>query len=828
MKITLQLLRNLIVIMSVRFEVRGSRLMARTFTLCLLTFGLHLPAWGQQTAFTYQGHLTENGQPANGTYELRMAIYNQQTAGSPIAGPLDLSPVTVSNGLFTATVDFGSAAPALFNGSPKWLEIGARTNESGGFFITLSPRQQITATPYAITAGSFTGTLPGAQLSGTYPNAVAFTNSANLFGGSGGGLTGVNATLLDGLDSVAFWQTGGNGGTGNAHFLGTTDNQPLELKVNDALALRLEPAAAPNVIGGGSNSTVAPGRIGAAIGGGAAHSADADYASIGGGLTNRAGGGPSPTVAGGQGNTAGGHWTTVGGGLNNTVIGYTSAIGGGGGNNIETNADHSTVSGGLNNRIQQLSFRGVIGGGEQNRIQTNAFASTIGGGLLNVIQANAGVATVSGGSRNVIREDATYATVGGGEFNGIGSFYGTIGGGGNNSIGTNSNSGTISGGFGHSIGNNSFDGAIGGGSFASIGTQSDYVTIGGGRVNSVGNSAASSTIAGGFFNSIGTNSPESVIGGGSLNAIQANAQRATICGGFQNVISNTAVYATIVGGSAHANSGDGAFIGGGFQNAVRAFAYNAFVGGGAFNTVESGAVGATVGGGYGNAAGGAYGTVSGGLDNTNTGSYGMIPGGHQNSAAGQFSLAAGRRAKANHTGAFVWGDSTNADVASTNANSVTLRAAGGYRLFSNSATTAGVFLGAGGTSWAAISDRDVKKDFAAVDSRAILEKLATMPITLWRYQWEGEDATPHLGPMAQDFKAAFYPGRDDKSITTQEADGVALAAIQGLNAKLAEREASLREELKLRDAENAELKQMIFELKELVQTMNHKLNAGAK
>ena len=66
---------------------------------------------------------------------------------------------------------------------------------------------------------------------------------------------------------------------------------------------------------------------------------------------------------------------------------------------------------------------------------------------------------------------------------------------------------------------------------------------------------------------------------------------------------------------------------------------------------------------------------------------------------------------------------------------------------------------------------------------------------------------PNIGPMAQDFKAAFYPGRDDKSITTLEYDGVELAAIQGLNQKLNEK-----------DAEIQALKQSVAELKE---TLTH-------
>jgi hypothetical protein len=125
---------------------------------------------------------------------------------------------------------------------------------------------------------------------------------------------------------------------------------------------------------------------------------------------------------------------------------------------------------------------------------------------------------------------------------------------------------------------------------------------------------------------------------------------------------------------------------------------------------------------------------------------------------------------------------------------------------------AGVFLAHNGTSWAAISDRNVKKDFAPLDTRAILEKFSSIPVTQWHYQWEEGSATPHIGPMAQDFKAAFYPGADDKSISTQEADGVEFAAIQGLNQKVEEKEARIREQA----AEISDLKTRLERLEQLI------------
>ena len=193
---------------------------------------------------------------------------------------------------------------------------------------------------------------------------------------------------------------------------------------------------------------------------------------------------------------------------------------------------------------------------------------------------------------------------------------------------------------------------------------------------------------------------------------------------------------------------------------------------------------------------------------------GTISSGFDSTTMGYFS-------QATNDGCFVWSDQSviYSGATSTNNNSVTMRASGGYRLFSNSGMTAGVRLAPNSTSWAVISDRNAKKDFAAVDSPGILEKLAVMPVTQWRYKWEDETVTPHIGPMAQDFKAAFYPGTDDTSITTLEADGVAFAAIQGLNQKLEARSQELEDRSKQLAAENAELKQSVAELKKLVQSI---------
>jgi len=132
-----------------------------------------------------------------------------------------------------------------------------------------------------------TGVIPAGSFSGNYPGAVTLNNGANVFDGTftgnGSALTSLNAGQLTTgtVPNAALgnaWQTGGNSGTSpNTNFLGTADNQPLELRVNQSRAFRLEPGTntfsavgAPNVIGGAPNNFVDGGVIGATIAGGGA------------------------------------------------------------------------------------------------------------------------------------------------------------------------------------------------------------------------------------------------------------------------------------------------------------------------------------------------------------------------------------------------------------------------------------------------------------------------------------------------------------------------------------------------------------------------------
>lgn len=85
----------------------------------------------------------------------------------------------------------------------------------------------------------------------------------------------------------------------------------------------------------------------------------------------------------------------------------------------------------------------------------------------------------------------------------------------------------------------------------------------------------------------------------------------------------------------------------------------------------------------------------------------------------------------------------------------------------------------GGAGWSCTSDRDLKEDFAPVDAGWMLQQVVQMPVTSWTMKGDVDGST-HVGPTAQDFHAAFGLGNDDTTINSVDAQGVALAAIQGL------------------------------------------------
>jgi len=214
-------------------------------TLCLVApFAL-----AQTTRFTYQGRLALNGVPANGVFDFRFTLTDAPSGGNTL-GTYSSTFTSVSNGLFTALVDFGGDA---FDGNARWMQIEVRTNTVGpGGYVAISPAQAITPAPYAINASFPAGTIVAYM--GTNPPAgwllcdglpVSRSNYARLFNvigianGSGDGSTTFNlpdlrGNFLRGLDGTAgvdpdkavrvAAQPGGN--TGNA--LGSLQTEQLK------------------------------------------------------------------------------------------------------------------------------------------------------------------------------------------------------------------------------------------------------------------------------------------------------------------------------------------------------------------------------------------------------------------------------------------------------------------------------------------------------------------------------------------------------------------------------------------------------------------------
>ncbi len=264
----------------------------------------------------------------------------------------------------------------------------------------------------------------------------------------------------------------------------------------------------------------------------------------------------------------------------------------------------------------------------------------------------------------------------------------------------------------------------------------------------------------------------------------------TLIGGWTaNSVTPLAEFSTISGG------------GGGGPDANRVFDSYGTIAGGRGNRAgtDDGFTNldpfATVGGGAGNNAAGWLSVIGGGDRNTTTGLAATIPGGSLNYAV-ESAFAAGTRARADLTGAFVWADSSNFDFDSTAMNQFNVRAVGGSRFVSaingSGVPTVGVELAAGGNAWAPLSDRAAKENFCDVDEDTVLERLAAVPIETWNLKSQSASIR-HIGPMAQDFAAAFGVGEYDNRITTSDADGVAFAAIQALYRQLKVQERRIRD-----------------------------------
>ena len=651
------------------FSPSGSWLWRLVLCLLPLAFSLQPSAFAQGTAFTYQGRLNDGGSPANGSNDFTFAVFAAPVGGLPLAGPIKVDDVAVGNGLFTCAVDFGSG---IFTGADRWLEIGVRPGDSGGGYTNLSPRQKLTATPYAIYAGeaataTYAATTLWTGVNGVPPGFADGVDNDTTYGaGLGLSLIGTNFSLDPLYTDGRYWTLFGNSGTSaGANFLGTTDNQPLEMKVNNTRALRLEPQPiSPNVIGGHGGNGVGSSAYGATIGGGGTAAEpnliSAIFSTVGGGLGHTIQANAwNATIGGGKGNTIqnASRYATIGGGAENTIEPdvLNGAIGGGWSNTIQKSGQSATIAGGNGNVV--TGANSSVGGGQWNSAQGDW--STVAGGRGNL--ATGRYATVSGGGI-VDGQGATgpgdgnralgdFATVGGGAANWANGTNSTVGGGFYNTIQTNAVSSTISGGQDNWIQTTAHYAAIGGGFNNTIEPGTLNSTIGGGFSNIVQGSSASGTIGGGNGNTIWSFARNSLVGGGYANVNKAN--ESVIGGGMGNFLDDASAWNTISGGQSNRISfGVGAgTIAGGRLNALGSDCDYSAIGGGQYNAIGLPGFGTsvqcTIGGGYGNfiSPNSQYDVISGGRSNTVQTNcyYATIPGGLEAAAAsyGQFAHASG-------------------------------------------------------------------------------------------------------------------------------------------------------------------------------------------
>ncbi len=658
-----------------------------------------------------------------------------------------------------------------FPGADRWLEIGVRTNGNSAF-TNLMPRQKLTAAPYAV----YAGTVNAAGIAGQIADNQLSDNIARL-----------NADLRF---------------TGPVQF--AIMNSPYGLRVTSS-----------GIVGGFTNNYLT-GSANVIAGGGTGGPRGTNAISASG----------SSAIGGGDGNQIISSGTSVisGGEQHAVVSSGTSGIGSGNANTI-SNSVESFIGGGCVNQIFWSKSSGIASGWGntiQGEFSDQSAWHFIGGGVGNVITLGEYDA-ISGGGGNSIT-NAIYSTIGGGVGNSIQTHTATIGGGSGNEIQLNANAGTIGGGSGNEIQPNARFATIPGGH---LNSATNYAFAAGRRAKAIHTGAfvwADSTDAD-FASTANNQFLIRASGGVGINLDNPSAAldvNGTVnASGLISAPAGVRVDRTNVWFTGDQNHGVGWYgIGRSFAFAAPdgpvLFGFN----GGALGTKQSG-------------------TERMALFWNNVGNVGIGTVSPDRPLAVQANGSSELMSLKDNTGANRW----HLNLQSGGLNFAQSAVADG-RLFLGTNGNVGIGTLIPSTKLEVIgtvtatafnppSDRNLKENFAPVSPREVLAKVAVMPISRWNFI--GDAATPHVGPMAQDFHAAFGLGTDDKHIATVDADGVALAAIQGLNEKVEvgsqrseDRSRKLEDRLQQKETEITELSQTVNELKKLVQTMNHQINGGAK
>jgi len=797
----------------------------------------------QGTAFTYQGKLTSGGEAANGNYDMWFKLYTLPSGGTQVGSTVTFAAQPVSNGLFTVSLDFGA-----FTGEARWLDINVHTNDPAAPWVWLSPRQPITPVPSATYS-------PNAGVALTASNVVAGGISApsiaagqvvKSVNGLHDDLTltpGSGVTITPNGNTLQISASGGSGAgwslSGNSleagQFLGSLNSQPLEFMANGSRALRIEPTwLSPNMVGGSLHNSVSSGALGATVAGGGyspvPNQVTGNFGFVGGGAGNIAG--ESAVVAGGGGSTAAGTNATVGGGQWNSASGAAATVAGGRQNRAAS--DGAFIGGGIQN-VATGEAATVPGGTGNEAAGANSFAA---GSVAHAVHSGAfvwGDATYHSVTSSVPNQFLVQAS-GGVRFQSSTAPMVTVDSSGN--LSTRGSIGSMAGPLALQTEGltglrlelcSSFGLNVIGGVACSISPDLENAAIGGGYHNTIEANASGSVIGGGQASVIQSNANYATIGGGMSHFIKTNSYGSVIAGGWNNVIEVESPRSTIAGGHQNAigENADHAGIGGGFQNIIRPY--------GAYGTIP---------GGYGNSAT-AFGFAAGRrakalwqgdfvwADSTDADFNAERADEFAVRASGGVRIESNRGIALNDANAplitrgadpFDWHDANKwglgrwgmfmepktlvVGIPSEDAGDryfqVCKYEVNGDRSQLLAVNQAGTVYA---TTFSPTSARASKENFTPVDARTVLDKVAALPLAMWNFK--SDQQSRHLGPVAEDFRASFGLGGDDKHIATVDADGVAFAAIQGLNQKL-------DQTVKAKDAEIQALRQAVAELQETV------------
>jgi hypothetical protein len=795
------------------------------------------------------------------------------------AAPHSAVSLAVSGGLFSLALGDASLGMIplgleAFERSPIFLRVWFDDGING--FAQLAPDQPIAAAPYALRARMAAAVAEGAvgpeQIAGNL--GVWLSGAGGISAGGPVGIgTGSPMGALQVVGSVVLGANG-NSATGDNSFVSGGSQANPNRAAGDFSFIG---GGANNVaaewgsfVGGGwSNAAL---RTGSFVGGGLSNTASGLGSFVGGGQGNNADGWGS-FVGGGESNTASGNSSFIAGGSNNRALGNNSFAAGQRARAHHdstfvwadnTNADFASTGAnqflirasggvGIGTNAPKAALH-VVGsaaiGSSENTRATGKHSFAAGGRLFEIVLENGSVYIEH--HDNVAWGD--YSFVGGGTANNAG-WEGFVGGGHRNSAAGSSS--FIGGGrFNIAVGDNSFiaggyaNWAEGNNSFAAgnnARARHDGTFVWADNTNEEfrSNNVNQFLIRASGGVGIGTNAPKAdlhVLGSAAFGYWETSAtgKHSFATGG--GLIDHLGW----VSRSPNRAQGDYSFVGGGVSNHT--------IGPASF--------------------------VAGGENNTASGSGSFIAGGFSNKADGYNTFAAGSSAYAKHNGAFVWADSSSydsnsfADFESVRPNQFLVRATGGVHFetgtrglvaFSNNTGVANAAIQAqsihaggiavyglsnstdstlvlnntgsgplikafkGGTelmrlensgdlkirgTYSQLSDRNGKTGIEQVDPAAVLAAVAALPISEWSYRHQ--DGERHVGPMAQDFHAAFGLGSGDTSIGVGDLGGIALAAIQGLDQALKAQLAELTQRNDTLAERNAELEARLARLERLL------------